>query len=189
MSPMHAFVPAAFRVSLQGPAAPSVSKRRHLGRALPLRRTARVPAPAVVVVTSQQLILTEDNVRVVLREAKDELGSIFGNSAENRDVGITGDVELATVDGPIVVLRLKGRFWHKRIDVVRFFRIPCHCSSHPAPFPTFVALLTFFFLNLLMKLKRVATFLMQRIPEAVDVEIEDPAQLEDSEEESARLAL
>lgn len=54
-----------------------------------------------------------------------KLGSVFGNSAENRDIGITGEVELAELDGPVVVLRLKGRFWHKRTDVVCCF-IPLH---------------------------------------------------------------
>lgn len=66
------------------------------------------------------MFLSEENVNVGLDEAKVKLGSIFGNSADNRNVGITGDAELASLDGPIVVLRLKGRFWHKRADVVRY---------------------------------------------------------------------
>jgi hypothetical protein len=68
--------------------------------------------------TGGQLILSEDNVCTILAAAKVELGSIFGNSKENLDVGITGDVELASLDGPMVTLRLKGRFWHKRVDVL-----------------------------------------------------------------------
>lgn len=53
-----------------------------------------------------------------LDEAREKLGSMFGNSKENQNVGITGDVYLASLDGPIVVLGLAGRFWHKREDVV-----------------------------------------------------------------------
>jgi hypothetical protein len=64
------------------------------------------------------MVLTEDNVNLAISQAKSELGSVFGNSAENLGVGITGDVELASLDGPCVVLRLKGRFWHKKSDVL-----------------------------------------------------------------------
>lgn len=53
-----------------------------------------------------------------LEEARVELGSVFGTSAENREIGITGDVQLVELDGPVVVVRLRGRFWHKRADVV-----------------------------------------------------------------------
>lgn len=38
--------------------------------------------------------LTDENVKIALEEAKDMLGTIFGNSAENRNIGITGDVEV-----------------------------------------------------------------------------------------------
>jgi len=62
--------------------------------------------------------LSEENINIVLEEAKIELGTLFGNSEENREVGITGDVSLAELDGVTVVLRLTGRFWHKRSDVV-----------------------------------------------------------------------
>lgn len=67
----------------------------------------------------EPLVLSEDNVNLALEEVKEKLGSMFGNSVENRGVGITGDVQLASTDGPIVVVRLTGRFWHKRSDVVR----------------------------------------------------------------------
>mmetsp|Transcript_18271 Transcript_18271/g.38164 ORF Transcript_18271/g.38164 Transcript_18271/m.38164 type:complete len:160 (+) Transcript_18271:2470-2949(+) len=63
-------------------------------------------------------LLTEANVEEVLREATDELGTLFGTSEENRAVGITGSVELVSLDGPTVVLRLVGRFWHRRSDVL-----------------------------------------------------------------------
>lgn len=39
------------------------------------------------------------------------------------------------------------------------------------------------------KLARVSTYLMERIPEICEVDIEDMRQLEDSEEESARLGV
>jgi hypothetical protein len=49
------------------------------------------------------------------------------------------------MDGPSVVISLKGRFWHTRTAV----------------------------------LERVGNYLTQRIPEIVDVSIEDPWQLTD----------
>jgi hypothetical protein len=39
--------------------------------------------------------LSEENVTKALEEAKDVLGTIFGNSAENRNIGITGDVQVS----------------------------------------------------------------------------------------------
>jgi hypothetical protein len=40
------------------------------------------------------LDLTDENVAKALEEAKNMLGTIFGNSAENRNIGITGDVQV-----------------------------------------------------------------------------------------------
>lgn len=59
-----------------------------------------------------------------------------------------GKVQLVEVDGPTVVLRLAGRFWHQR-DMV---------------------------------LARMGAYLKQRIPEILDVDIEDAGQLDDSPE-------
>ncbi|XP_020233877.1 uncharacterized protein LOC109813982 [Cajanus cajan] len=89
------------------------------------------------------LDLTENNVRQVLNDARQELGQIFDTS-----VGITGVVELADLDGPFVKISLKGRFWHERS----------------------------------MVLARVGNYLKQRIPEILEVEIEDEKQLDDSPE-------
>lgn len=59
----------------------------------------------------------------------------------------TGKVEMVELDGPVIVIRLTGRFWHKRSDV----------------------------------LARVGSYVQERIPECVAVEIEDESQLEDAD--------
>ncbi|XVE84799.1 hypothetical protein DITRI_Ditri17bG0041600 [Diplodiscus trichospermus] len=89
------------------------------------------------------LDLTEENIKLVLADAKVELAQLFDTS-----VGITGQVELAELDGPFVKISLKGRFWHKRSTVVA----------------------------------RVGNYLKQRIPEILEVDIEDEKQLDDSPE-------
>eukprot|EP00965_Chrysotila_dentata_P002377 77581-Pleurochrysis_carterae.AAC.2 len=61
-------------------------------------------------------------------------------------VGITGKAEFVELDGPVVVVRLSGRFWHKRSTV----------------------------------LQRISSFMLERIPECVAVEIEDESQLNDA---------
>jgi hypothetical protein len=75
--------------------------------------------------------------------------TLFTDTAENRGVGITGGMDYVDMDGPSVIIRLKGRFWHERTTV----------------------------------LVRVANYLQQRIPEIVDVTIEDPFQLTDEANE------
>lgn len=76
---------------------------------------------------------------------RQEIGTMFGYQAENRGVGITGGVDFVELDGPTVVLRLKGRFWHQRPTV----------------------------------LKRVGAYLIARIPEIVDVVVDDEYELTD----------
>lgn len=99
--------------------------RRACSHAAPLTRRIRVVRRASrsarlrTCAALEPLVLSEEAVQLALEEVVVKLGSVFGNSPENRDVGITGEVELASLDGPIVVLRLQGRFWHKRADVVR----------------------------------------------------------------------
>lgn len=64
------------------------------------------------------LPLSEENVQGVLQACREEIGTMFGYSAENRGVGITGAVDFVEFDGPTVVLKLKGRFWHQRTTVL-----------------------------------------------------------------------
>lgn len=90
-----------------------------------------------------QLEMDEETVIRVLNACREEIGTLFGYTAENRGVGITGGVDYVELDGPVVVLSLKGRFWHERTTV----------------------------------LARVANYLQQRIPEIIDVTVEDEWQL------------
>eukprot|EP00636_Phaeomonas_parva_P016561 CAMPEP_0118878054 /NCGR_PEP_ID=MMETSP1163-20130328/18117_1 /TAXON_ID=124430 /ORGANISM="Phaeomonas parva, Strain CCMP2877" /LENGTH=167 /DNA_ID=CAMNT_0006813835 /DNA_START=150 /DNA_END=654 /DNA_ORIENTATION=- len=112
--------------------------RRGLQRAAPL---------AMSDFNGETMIMTEENVQAVLEDARGTLGTMFGYLQENRAVGITGEVELAGLDGPCVVLRLSGRFWHERKVV----------------------------------LARVGSFLTERIPEIIEVNIEHPDQLDDAD--------
>jgi len=52
-------------------------------------------------------------VRRALLDARRELDTMFDET-----IGMTGVVELAELDGPQAVIRLRGRFWHKRADVL-----------------------------------------------------------------------
>ncbi|KAG6496818.1 hypothetical protein ZIOFF_044690 [Zingiber officinale] len=67
------------------------------------------------------LDLTEENIRQVLVDARSEASicppNAFGQLFD-ASVGITGEVDLAELDGPFVKIRLKGRFWHKRSTVL-----------------------------------------------------------------------
>lgn len=102
-------------------------------------------AEPLFVPAGSQLELNEDNVLAILSACREEIGTLFGYTAENRGVGITGGVDFVELDGPCVVIRLKGRFWHQRTTV----------------------------------LDRVANYLVQRIPEIIDVTVEDEWQLTD----------
>lgn len=95
------------------------------------------------------LELSEENVLGLLAACREEIGTMFGYTEENRGVGITGGVDFVDMDGPSVILRLKGRFWHERKTV----------------------------------LARVGAYLKGRIPEIVDVMIEDEWQLTDEANE------
>ena len=64
------------------------------------------------------LPLSEENVQGVLQACRQEIGTMFGYTAENRGVGITGGVDFVDFDGPTVILRVHGRFWHQRTTVL-----------------------------------------------------------------------
>jgi len=100
-------------------------------------------AEPIFVPQGSVLDLTEENILGLLAACREEIGTMFGYSEENRGVGITGGVDYVDLDGPTIILRLKGRFWHERTTV----------------------------------LARVGAYLMGRIPEIVDVVIEDEWQL------------
>jgi len=97
------------------------------------------------------LPLSIKNVQGVLAACRMEIGTLFGYTDENRGVGITGGVDFVDLDGPIVILKLKGRFWHQR--------------------PTVLA--------------RVSSYLIERIPEIVDVMVDDPWELTDEANNAA----
>ena len=67
------------------------------------------PVDPIQVPTGSQLEMSEEPVLGVLQAAREELGTLFGYTAENRGVGITGGVDFVEMDGPTVVIRLKGR--------------------------------------------------------------------------------
>ncbi|KAL9179871.1 hypothetical protein ACHAXT_007841 [Thalassiosira profunda] len=75
--------------------------------------------PAIDVPQGSQLELDEETVQGVLAACREEIGTMFGYSLENRGVGITGGVDFVELDGPTVVLHLKGRFWHQRPTVLQ----------------------------------------------------------------------
>ncbi|CAN6204813.1 unnamed protein product [Urochloa humidicola] len=118
-----------------------VPRLKAAARGVRYRRRGRPRRAAAAAAITASLDLTEDNVRLALDEAKSELGQLFDTS-----VGITGQVDLAELDGPFVKLRLKGKFWHTRATVVA----------------------------------RIGNYLKNRIPEILEVEIEDEKQLDDS---------
>lgn len=111
--------------------------------------TIEKDAEPIFVPVGSQLELDEETVLGVLSACREEIGTLFGYTAENRGVGITGGVDFVEMDGPVVVLSLKGRFWHQRTTV----------------------------------LDRVSVYLQSRIPEIIDVIVEDEWQLTDEANE------
>lgn len=66
------------------------------------------------------LPLDEENVRETLQLFIDsDYGTtMFGKHGKAASVGITGELELVDIEGPEVVLKLSGRFWHRRETVL-----------------------------------------------------------------------
>ena len=60
----------------------------------------------------EPLELCDEHAELVIDEIRKELGTIFGYDPQSQKVGITGEIELAEIDGPTVKVALKGRFWH-----------------------------------------------------------------------------
>ncbi len=54
------------------------------------------------------LELSDESANQVIEEIKSELGTLFGYDDGSKAVGITGEIELIEVDGPTIVVSLKG---------------------------------------------------------------------------------
>ena len=63
-------------------------------------------------------VCTEENVAAALADFKAEALSMFGCHPATAAIGITGDLRLASMDGPFITVELAGRFWHRRETVL-----------------------------------------------------------------------
>jgi len=102
--------------------------------------------------SGEELFLSEENAVSVIEDCMTELGTIFGNTQENQKVGITGLIEFVELDGPNMVIRFSGRFWHDKK----------------------------------MVLARVTNYIKTRIPECLDIILENPEQLEEDDQDSVK---
>jgi len=92
-------------------------RKAEVGNALP-RPEVYWDGEPIFLPQGECLPLTEENVQGLLAACRIEIGTMFGYTAENRGVGITGGVDFVEMDGPNVVVTLKGRFWHQRPTVL-----------------------------------------------------------------------
>ena len=44
--------------------------------------------------------------------------TMFGLHPRAKSIGITGNIEFVDLDGPVVILGLSGKFWHRRSTVL-----------------------------------------------------------------------
>ena len=73
------------------------------------------------------LELDEENAELIIEEVRNELGTIFGYDKGSQEAGITGEISLVEVDGPILKVALKGRFWHATDTVM--MRVASYCMQ------------------------------------------------------------
>jgi hypothetical protein len=62
---------------------------------------------------------TEEDVRAALHDFTVAAVTMFGCNAEAAQIGITGQIELVELDGPVVLVSLRGAFWHRRETVLQ----------------------------------------------------------------------
>lgn len=116
------------------------------GRA-PLPHPLRTPSPHPLRMPPPRATLdcTFDNVRIALDDFASAATSMFGRHSQAASIGITGDIEIVELDGPVVYVALRGKFWHRRETVLRNAR----------------------------------AYLLQQIPELIDVDVANPDDLLD----------
>ena len=58
-------------------------------------------------------------MRSVIADFTSRASSMFGEHEQCARVGITGELSFVDLDGPVVLVALRGRFWHRRETVLR----------------------------------------------------------------------
>ena len=81
----------------------------------PSRTSSRSRSPTML---EEPQVCTEENVAAALADFKAEAVSMFGCHPAAAAIGITGDIQMTSMDGPFVTVKLVGRFWHRRKTVL-----------------------------------------------------------------------